>query len=151
MTRDEAKSKLCFALDVNTAEDAMCWVQELSPYIGVFKVGLELFCSCGPNIVRWTSDLTDVFLDLKFYDTPETMRRAAAAVAPLRPKFLTVHIEAGRKALVGVKGELTETKVLGVTRLTSGDVVDVSEVIDLAGRAYVAGLDGVVAAGWETV
>jgi orotidine-5'-phosphate decarboxylase len=100
-----------------------------------------------------------VFLDLKFLDIEETVRRATARVASMGVDFLTVH--ANRKALTAaVQGrEGSALKLLAVTVLTNFDSNDLRDmgiqrtVQDLVtARALLAsevGCDGVVASGEE--
>ena len=52
MTKDEARSKIIFALDVDSFADAKHWVSVLSGHVGMFKVGKQLFTSHGPDVVR---------------------------------------------------------------------------------------------------
>jgi orotidine-5'-phosphate decarboxylase len=55
-------------------------------------VGLELYAAAGVEFVReLMGEGKDVFLDLKVYDIPETVKRAVAQVARTGVKFLTVH------------------------------------------------------------
>ena len=48
----EATDKLIFALDAKSYEEALSWVTLLSGYVGMFKVGKELFTAVGPQIIR---------------------------------------------------------------------------------------------------
>ena len=56
MTRDEARAKIIFALDVENRADAERWVTLLTGHVGMFKVGKQLFTACGPDIVRMIRD-----------------------------------------------------------------------------------------------
>ena len=80
------------ALDVESAAEARALVSELGSSVTFYKVGLELFVAAGMEIVR---DLQahgkDVFLDLKFYDIPETVKRAVAQAGKTGVRFLTIH------------------------------------------------------------
>jgi len=124
------------------------------------KVGLELYTAAGPSMVQRLIDRGKrVFLDLKFLDIEETVRRATERVAAMGVEFLTIH--ANRKALAAaVKGRGNSSlKLLAVTVLTNFDSHDLREmgiqhsVQDLvAARALLAaetGCDGVVASGEE--
>jgi orotidine-5'-phosphate decarboxylase len=124
------------------------------------KIGLELYTAAGPDIVRrMISQGKRVFLDLKFLDIEETVRRATERVAGMGVELLTVH--ANRKALsAAVKGRgKSPLKLLAVTVLTNFDSHDLREMgIQLsvqelvAARALLAsevGCDGVVASGEE--
>lgn len=114
-----AKEKIVFPLDVATEDEALKFVNLLKDSVGVFKIGLELFISCGPSIVKKVQDIspeTKIFLDLKLHDIPETVRKSVRAVQNLNVDFLTVHSETASLFDGFQKGKL---KILGVTVLTS--------------------------------
>jgi orotidine-5'-phosphate decarboxylase len=48
----EARDRIVLALDVDTKEKAISLVKELAGYVGVFKVGMQLYNSVGPDIVK---------------------------------------------------------------------------------------------------
>ena len=90
--------------------------------MGVFKVGLELFASEGPNVLKVIADETPakIFLDLKFHDIPETVRRAQRAANVHGADFITVHCDEGTRLLKTVVDNAKDkTRVLGITVLTS--------------------------------
>ena len=160
MTRIDARDRLIVALDVPSAAEAEALVDRMGDQVRFVKVGLELYTVAGPDIVRKLVDRGKrVFLDLKFLDIEETVRRATARVAAMGATFLTIH--ANRKALVAaVQGRgQSELKLLAVTVLTNFDGDDLREmgiqrsVRDLvtarAALAAEVGCDGVVASGEE--
>ena len=99
MTRIDAKDRLIVALDVPSAAEAEALVDRMGEQVRFVKVGLELYTVAGPDIVQRLIDRGKrVFLDLKFLDIEETVRRATARVAAMGAAFLTVH--ANRKALI---------------------------------------------------
>ena len=160
MTRIDARDRLIVALDVPSAAEADALVARMGDQVRFVKVGLELYTVAGPAIVRKLVDRGKrVFLDLKFLDIEETVRRATARVAAMGATFLTVH--ANRKALIAaVQGRgSSDLKLLAVTVLTNFDGEDLREmgiqrsVQDLVtARAMLAaevGCDGVVASGEE--
>lgn len=160
MTRIDARDRLIVALDVPSAAEAEALVDRMGEQVRFVKVGLELYTVAGPDIVRKLVDRGKrVFLDLKFLDIEETVRRATARVAAMGATFLTIH--ANRKALVAaVQGRgQSELKLLAVTVLTNFDGDDLREmgiqrsVRDLvtarAALAAEVGCDGVVASGEE--
>src|SRR5689334_18904677 len=70
----------------------------------------------------------DVFLDLKFYDIGETVKRAVAQVARTGVRFLTVHGSgAVMRAAVEGRGS-SPLKLLAVTVLTSFDQQDLADL-----------------------
>lgn len=160
MTRIDARDRLIVALDVPSAAEAEALVDRMGEQVRFVKVGLELYTVAGPNIVQVMVDRGKrVFLDLKFLDIEETVRRATARVAAMGATFLTVH--ANRKALIAaVQGRSQSAlKLLAVTVLTNFDGQDLRDmgiqrtVQDLvtarAALAAEVGCDGVVASGEE--
>ena len=160
MTRIDARDRLILALDVPSATEAEALVDRAGDQVRFVKVGLELYTVAGPEIVRNLVDRGKrVFLDLKFLDIEETVRRATARVAAMGATFLTVH--ANRKALIAaVQGRgRSDLKLLAVTVLTNFDGEDLRDmgiqrtVQDLvtarAALAAEVGCDGVVASGEE--
>ena len=118
-----SRERLAFALDVPNVESVERWLERLSPSVGLFKVGLELFTSCGPDVVRLVTSRAACFLDLKLHDIPATMASAARAASHLGARYLTVHASAGPAALEATLEALegTSTQLLAVTVLTSMD------------------------------
>src|SRR5690349_9948249 len=111
------------ALDVQTAEDALCIVETLGPSCRFYKVGLELFTAAGPSMVtRVIERGNDVFLDLKLHDIPNTVRGAARSAASLGARLLTVHAIGGSGMIeAAVDGAGRDLGILAVTVLTSFD------------------------------
>jgi orotidine-5'-phosphate decarboxylase len=160
MSKIVARDRLIFALDVPSAAEAERLLDRLHGHLSFVKVGLELYTAAGPDMVKRIVERgMRVFLDLKFLDIEETVRRATARVASMGVDFLTVH--ANRKALTAaVQGrEGSSLKLLAVTVLTNFDGNDLRDmgiqwtVQDLVtARALLAsevGCDGVVASGEE--
>ncbi len=165
-------SKLCVALDFASRKPALSMAQQLVGTAPWMKVGLELFTAEGPDMVRALKDLGyDVFLDLKFFDIPNTVRGAVRSAVAAGADMVNLHILGGRRmaeaALEGrdqATGNGPKPLLLGVTILTSmnaGDLGDISGlgtqqekvnnvVLDLAQRAKAYYLDGVVCSGLET-
>lgn len=151
------------ALDVSTFEDALALVDRLGDACRFYKVGSELFTACGPRVVTTLRDRgCSVFLDLKFHDIPNTVRKGAAAAARLGASLITVHASGGEAMVrAAVEGAGERCQVFAVTVLTSLDAlalaaawgrptVDVrEEVLRLAGVASTAGAAGVVCSGQE--
>ncbi len=158
------QNPILVALDVADATQALRLVEQLTPVVGGFKIGKELFVIAGPDFVRQARALgASVFLDLKFHDIPNTVARAVAAAVRLDVQMLTVHTSGGRAMLEAAERAAQETAaelgrvpplVLGVTVLTSLENQDLSElglepnvgrqVERLAQLAAQAGLRGLV-------
>ena len=162
----EAKDYIIFPLDVPTFDEAKKLISLLANDVGIFKVGLELFISAGPEIVHYINEAgtAEVFLDLKLHDIPATVGRAAAIVGNLGVKFATVHCGDSVKMLEeAVNGSKEKTGILGVTVLTSTGSDDIknagydeqfynnlqSLVIKKAKTAQAAGCAGVICSGLE--
>jgi orotidine-5'-phosphate decarboxylase len=152
----QAKTQVILALDFDRPQDARRLVEETSGLVRIYKVGSILFTGSGREVVDVVrAEGGRVFLDLKFHDIPNTVRGAVRAAARLGVSMLTVHASGGvdmmRAALEGA-GEGAKLSgnrrpaVVGVTLLTShaggGDTA--GRVIELAGSAAEAGIDGVV-------
>lgn len=125
----QAKDRIVLALDVDSREKALGLVETLAFHVGVFKVGMQLFNSCGPDIVQQINQLGGrVFLDLKFHDIPNTVAAAGRAITKLNCFMFNVHAAGGREmmkqAAAGVKEEADKLGMepplsLAVTVLTS--------------------------------
>ena len=154
-----ARDRLIVALDVAAPDQARALVATLGDAVTFYKVGLELFMHPGCfELVEWlVQQGKRVFVDLKFFDVPETVRGAVRALRNRGVTFATVH---GNQAILEAAGaEKGEVKILAVTVLTSldrGDLDDLGfkcDVADLvlsrARRALAAGCDGVISSGLE--
>src|SRR5215471_10164385 len=148
------------ALDVSSASEARALVERIGPRVNFYKVGLELYSVAGPEFVReLLASGKDVFLDLKFYDIPETVSRAVTRVAETGVRFLTVHaVSSVMRAAVAARAG-SSLRILGVTVLTSFGPEDIDDlgyqgtieelVARRAGKAMELGVDGVVASPLE--
>ena len=155
-----AGERLIVALDLPALAPALRLVDRLDGLVSFYKVGLELFTAAGPEAVTaLVARGHRVFLDLKLYDVPETVKRAARATGTLGATFLTVH-EAGATVAAAVEGaQTTNVGILAVTVLTSMDAGDLSSmgiagtvndvVLKRAARAQGAGAAGVIASPLE--
>ncbi len=154
-----ADERLIVALDLADAQAARALVDVLGDSVHFYKIGLELFMAGG--YFDLLDDLVGrgkkVFVDLKFFDVPETVRSAVRALSGSGATFATVHgNQAIMEAAVKDKGEL---KILAVTVLTSldrGDLDDLGFACDVdklvlsrARRALETGVDGIVSSGLE--
>ncbi|MEE8475273.1 MAG: orotidine-5'-phosphate decarboxylase [Myxococcota bacterium] len=151
--------RLIFALDVPSTAEARRLVDALGDAVHFYKLGLELFMAGGyfELLDHLIGRGKQVFVDLKFFDVPETV---AAAVRQLRDRgaqFATVHGNDGMiEAACREKGDL---KILAVTALTSLDQGDLRDlgftvsveklVLSRAKRALAYGCDGVISSGLE--
>lgn len=154
--RIPAEDRLIFALDVPTTSEARKFIQSVEGTVHFFKIGIELYAGGGLELIPSLIGAGNkVFLDLKYYDVPETVKRAVRRVASLGVSFLTIH---GNGKIIRAAAEGrgdSQLKLLSVTALTSMDREDMEEmgfscsVEDLVMRraesAKKAGCDGVIA------
>ena len=157
------RDRLIVALDVSTAAEAQALVQRIGATAGIYKVGLQLFTSEGPSIVReLVASGRRVFLDLKLHDIPNTVSHAVKAAVELGAYMLTVHASGGtqmlRAATEAANGRLN---ILAITVLTSladedlqetgisGRVTD--QALRMAALARNAGCDGIVSSPREAL
>jgi orotidine-5'-phosphate decarboxylase len=149
------------AIDTPDVHRAAAIARDVRGHAGGVKLGLEFFCANGHEGVRHIAegDLP-IFLDLKLHDIPNTVGKAVEALARLEPAILTVHAAGGREMMAAAKAAAPpETKVVGVTVLTSLDKTDLlavgvqgtpaEQVKRLADLARESGLDGIVCSGAE--
>ncbi|MBD5608356.1 MAG: orotidine-5'-phosphate decarboxylase [Desulfovibrio sp.] len=155
-------ASLIVALDTPDPERALNLADTLAGAVDWFKVGLELFVSSGPDIVRELKKRDyRVFLDLKLYDIPNTVAGATRAALKAGADMLTVHLQGGKRMCEAAKKQIVELAspcfLVGVTALTSfeeGEIpcIDLSPAeysLALARDAWKWGLDGVVCSGHE--
>jgi len=161
-----ARSKVCLPLDgLNTLKELKERVQELSPVVGLFKIGKESFTRFGPESIRAVKEAGgEVFLDLKYHDIPNTVKGAAGAATEIGVYMFNVHASGGKEmmkaALQGANETATKLgiqrpKILAVTMLTSIDQKIMNEELKVSGKveeqvlnlallAKDSGLDGIV-------
>jgi len=169
VTETNAKDKLIVALDVDQADRALDLFNSLRDYVGIFKIGMQLFTAAGPDIVRQiVSRGGRVFLDLKYHDIPNTVAAAGVEATRLGVSIFNIHASGGSEMMkrtadavaeTAAREGLTKPTVIGVTLLTSVDQETLRQIgIDdeppsvvkrLALLAQTSGLDGVVASAHE--
>lgn len=158
------KEKLVFALDVSNFEEAESLVKELKDYVGVFKVGKELFTAVGPDIFKMIiKNGGNVFADMKYNDIPNTVASASRVLVNYDVQIFNIHANGGYEMIKQTREAIDdEAKKLGknrpillaVTVLTSLSDEDMKmmninetakeHVLTLAKMAKDAGADGVV-------
>tara|TARA_B100000902_G_C27322565_1_gene925788 strand:+ start:16224 stop:16916 length:693 start_codon:yes stop_codon:yes gene_type:complete len=121
------------AIDTSDIDKAVALVDQIYPHIGGIKLGLEFFTSCGLLGMEKIKKLEiPIFIDLKLYDIPNTVKKALNNILQFEPKYTTLHLSGGSEMLiecVNVKKELnSKTKLIGVTMLTSFNDALISEL-----------------------
>jgi orotidine-5'-phosphate decarboxylase len=164
-----AEERLIVALDFDSERGALEIVERLKGTVKTFKVGSELYASCGPGIVECIRKRNcAVFLDLKFHDIPTTVAKSVAAATRLGVSMLNVHASGGAEmmkaaaealSLEARRSGLMPPKLIAVTVLTSLDRNGLKKVgmdgtieknvLRLARLAKASGLDGVVSSPHE--
>lgn len=149
------RNPLIAALDTASPEELRGWAAAIGPHVGTVKIGLQAYIAMGPGIVRDIAAEHPVFLDLKLHDIPNTVAGAAAAVADLGVRMLTVHASGGPAMIAAAAEAIPGVAVLAVTVLTSLSEEDLAavgqrpvaeQVPRLAVLAVEAGAGGIVCA-----
>jgi orotidine-5'-phosphate decarboxylase len=155
----DRRERLIVALDVPTVAEAKALAESLGDSVRFYKIGLELFTSGGYfELLDWLAKRDKkVFADLKFYDIPETVRRAVGNLKGRGATFVTVH--GHRSVMQAAVSAQSGVKILAVTVLTSFDKSDLAEmgatgdvaqlVLSRARNALDCGCDGVISSGLE--
>ncbi len=168
--KPEIKEKIVLALDVDNIEQAKALITELKDYVGVFKIGLQLYMGCGIEIFKFMKEQNiKFFFDAKLHDIPNTVAKASENIIRNGASFFNLHTTGGEEMMRTAQEAARKTAkelgyenpiILGVTVLTS-----ISEeclqnelkipykpneyALNLALTAKKSGLDGVVASVWE--
>jgi orotidine-5'-phosphate decarboxylase len=153
------EDRLIFALDIPEVAKAKEIVVELDDSVNFYKIGMELLMTGQYfELLDWLiAKDKKVFVDLKFFDVPETVGRTIARLSEYGATFATIH---GNQALMEKAAEnKNNLKILAVTALTSLDRGDLDDlgfkcnvkdlVISRAKRAFEAGCDGIISSGLE--
>jgi orotidine-5'-phosphate decarboxylase len=152
------------ALDTSDLEYALSLAEQVRPFVGGLKVGLEFLSANGPDGLRAVAKFgLPVFADTKFHDIPNTVAGAVRAIASLGVSIVNVHAGGGvammKAAVEAAKSVNPATRVIAVTVLTSlsdddltavGQIPPTAEqVLRLASLTKQCGLDGVVCSAHE--
>ena len=112
---------IILALDTKDLDLAGKWIKSSADQIDHFKIGLEFYLLHGFEGIKKLQQVADfkLFLDLKLYDIPNTVKGAVESVSVLNPKFLTVHASGGPKMIQAASKALPNGLITAVTVLTS--------------------------------
>lgn len=158
------ETKIFCAVDTADLNEAIDLAKKVGPVTGGLKLGLEFVHSFGPEgieRIKETCPNAALFLDLKFHDIPNTVAGAVKSVSErFKPKYLNIHASGGLEMMKAAQDACApETKLLGVTILTSLDEAELNKigyqknatdrVKQLADLAQEAGLSGVVCSAHE--
>jgi orotidine-5'-phosphate decarboxylase len=165
-------SKIIVALDYADTTSALALVNQLDPTLCKLKIGKELFTAAGPQLVeKLVAKNFDIFLDLKFHDIPNTVKKACQAASNLGVWMLNVHACGGSAMMhaaaegvdIGSQGNQNNINhkpyLIAVTVLTSMNQASLHEigventvetqVLNLAKLTHEASLHGVVCSAQE--
>ena len=152
---------IILALDTKDLNLAKQWIKASADQIDHFKIGLEFYLRFGSAGIMQLREIADfrLFLDLKLYDIPNTVKGAVESVVNLSPKFLTVHASGGSKMIEAASKALPNGSITAVTVLTSfseedfstlGYKAPIAEVTELwASAAVKAGATSLVCSPYE--
>ncbi len=118
-------NKIILALDTTNLEEAINITKKIQKKIFTIKLGLEFFNAHGKNGVKKFNEIgiTNLMLDLKLKDIPETVYKAIKALDNIDFGFLTIHGQGGKKLIESAKKAANEIKskpkIMMVTILTS--------------------------------
>ena len=152
------KSPIIVALDMESKR-ALELAKKLNPQECKVKVGSQLFTADGPIIIDKLNELGfDIFLDLKFHDIPNTVKKAVEVAIKMGVWMLNVHSLGGKEMLRAAYEVVEKVSIkpllVGVTVLTSLNDKSLKEVglglntedqvLLLAELCQTEGLNGVV-------
>ena len=154
--------RLIVALDVPNVLDGLALAEKLGDRVGFYKIGLGMLTGGGLALANELKQDHGkrIFLDMKFFDIPATVRAAVRGIAGFGLDFLTVHGDPSVVAAAVEGAGESGLKILAVTVLTSSDRADldaaqiragtVEEIVTArAMAAFDAGAHGVIASAQE--
>lgn len=133
------ENRIAVAIDnVVTKRDIENIIIDTHEYIGIYKIGFEQFIRFGPQILEVIKKYDKkVFLDLKLHDIPNTVYKAVKSATEHNVDFLTLHTMGGsemlKAAVKAIEETKSNTKLLGVTILTSIDKLTLQEELRMPG------------------
>ena len=151
------RERLIVSLDMSDRREALKIVDQLARFVGMFKIGRSQFVSGGPDFVREVRRRgAEVFLDLKFHDTPRELMRTAMEATRLGVRMFDIQLSGHAESIKRVRAELNRVSqneglrkphivavamLMGVRR--EGAEAGIDAAVEVARHAAAAGLDGV--------
>lgn len=150
-----SSKKVIVALDSDNLSKTLRLVKILKDEVFAFKIGYQFFFNFGLNGYKKVYSISpNIFLDLKLHDIPNTVEKGLDALLKIKPKLTTIHISGGDQMMKAVGKTKRNTKILGVTILTSMNSnqtkkyynqQDISKLVKkFAKSAKINKLDGVI-------
>ena len=152
--------KIIVALDSKNLTKTLKLVKILKKEVYAFKIGYQFFFNFGlEGYKKVYSICPKIFLDLKLYDIPNTVKNGLEALTKMKPLLTTIHISGGDEMMKASSSNKKNTKILGVSILTSMDEKqtkkyynnnNISKLVKKFTQAAKKNkLDGVVCSPWE--
>ncbi len=114
--------KVIVALDSKNLSKTIKLVKSLKKDVYAFKIGYEFFFNFGlDGYKKIYSICPRIFLDLKLHDIPNTVEKGLEALTKIKPILTTIHISGGDNMMEASRKNKKNTKILGVSILTSMD------------------------------
>ena len=127
-------NKIILALDTPNLDEAINITQKVKDKIFTIKLGLEFFNANGKEGIKKFNDIgiTNLMLDLKLKDIPETIYKSIRALDNIKFGFLTIHGQGGKSMIEKAKQAASEIKskpnVMMVTVLTALNDKDLQDM-----------------------
>lgn len=117
-----SSKRIIVALDSSNFDKVKKLVETLKKEVYAFKIGYQFFFNFGiKGYKKIHSICPNIFLDLKLHDIPNTVEKGLDALLKIKPKLTTIHISGGDQMMKAAIKNKKNTKVLGVSILTSID------------------------------
>ena len=127
-------NRIILALDTTNLEEAISITKKIKDKIFTIKLGLEFFNANGKDGIRKFNEMgiTNLMLDLKLKDIPETVYKAIKALDNIKFGFITIHGQGGKAMIEKAKKAANEIKsqpkIMMVTILTALDDKDLKTI-----------------------
>ena len=117
-----SSKKIIVALDSDDLKKTLNLVKNLKNHVYAFKIGYQFFFNFGLfGYKKIYAASPRIFLDLKLHDIPNTVKNGLSALLKIKPLMTTIHISGGDDMMKATRISKKNTKILGVSILTSMD------------------------------
>jgi len=154
MSNNVGVNPIICALDMNDYTISSKLTRNLSPYVGMVKVGLESFIYDHYGAINVASmHEVDVFLDLKFYDIPNTVEKAIKPFTYYKYiKMMTIHGSGSVDMIKAAVNAAENIDIIAVTLLTSTEEKNATEIVlKIAEKSLKNGAAGIVCSAREVL
>ena len=127
-------NRIILALDTTNLDEAINIAKITKDKIFTIKLGLEFFNAHGKFGVKKINEIgiSNLMLDLKLKDIPETVYKAIKALDDIKFSFLTIHGQGGKSMIDQAKKAASEIKskpnIMMVTVLTALNDNDLKDI-----------------------